>query len=125
LLSGLATAILFGLVLLGFGITPTFPPAIAFAIGVILIALMLVLLPRFYAHEGWTIWHQVGLIYGAIIANMAVFFVGFIDATPLDFYGKVVLDGTAIAFLLWIALRLRNSQEESQRVLCKSQTAEI
>jgi hypothetical protein len=111
LLSGLATAVVFGLVLLGFGIQPAFPPA-AVPIGLILAVLMVVFVPRFYAHETWNVWHEVGILYGAIIANVGVFFVGFIGAAPIDFYGKVVLDSIAVMLLVWLAVRLRGRAEE-------------
>ena len=38
---------------------------------------------------------------------MIVFFLGFIGASPLDFFGKVILDAIAIALLIWLAIRLR------------------
>jgi hypothetical protein len=113
-LSGIATVAIFGLTLLGFGISPTFPPLIAVAIGATLIVLMIASLPRFYAHESWSTWHQVGILYGAITTNMAVFFIAFIGATPLDFYGKVVLNAIAVVLMLWLAHRLKLAQEDSK-----------
>jgi hypothetical protein len=107
LLSGILTSALFGLVLLGFGIFPPFPPYVAVATSLTLVALLVAFVPRFQAHEAWSVWHDVGILYGAIITNMAVFFVGFLGATPIDFYGKVVLDIIAVALLIWLALRLR------------------
>jgi hypothetical protein len=109
LLSGLATAVIYGLVLLGFGIWPEFPPAVAVAIGLVLALLLVLLVPRFAADNAWGVWHEVGVLYGAIITNMGVFFVGFIGATPIDFYGKVMLDGIAVVLLIWLAVRLRAS----------------
>ena len=117
LLSGIATIVIFGLTLLGFGISPTFPPLAAVAIGLTLIALTIAFLPRDDAHESWSTWHQVAILYGAILTNMAIFFVGFIGATPLDFYGKVIVDVIAVVLLLWLALRLRSKGQNSHPML--------
>jgi hypothetical protein len=107
-LSGALAVVIFGLEALAFGIAPTFPPAAAAAIGVGLIALVVVLPPRFRAHPTWGLWHELGALYGAIITNMAVFFVAFLgESTALDFYGKVVMDGIAAALMIGFALRLR------------------
>ena len=111
-LSGLATAVIFGLVLLGFGIWPEFPPAVAVAIGLILAVLMVAYVPSLYAHETWSLSHEVGILYGAMVANMGVFFVGFIGAAPIDFYGKVVLDAIAVVLLVWLAVRLKGRAVE-------------
>ena len=113
LLSGIATVVLFGLVLLGFGIQPSFPPLVAVAIGLALAALIVAFVPRLYAHESWNVWHDVGILYGAIITNMAVFFVGFQGSTSLDFYGKVILDALAFVLLLCLAMHLRSSRTPS------------
>ena len=105
-LGGIAAVVIFGLEVLAFGIAPEFPPAVAVAIGLGLAAALIAFLPRFFAHAGWTLWHEVGLLYGTIIVNMAVFFVAFLDATPLDFYGKVVFDLLALFGLGWLAVVL-------------------
>jgi hypothetical protein len=115
-LSGLATAVIFGLVLLGFGIQPEFPPAVAVAIGLILAVLMVAYVPSFYAHETWSVWHEVGILYGPMIANMGVFFVGFIGAMPVDFYGKVVLDGITVVMLVWLAVAVWGEQKNRRAV---------
>jgi hypothetical protein len=102
-LSGLATVALFALMLLVFGMWPEFPPKGAMAIGLMLVVLIVGYLPTFYAHETWSVWHSVGLLYGTLVTNMAIFFLAFRDATPLDFYGKLVLDGIAVILLVWLA----------------------
>jgi hypothetical protein len=117
LLSGIATIVIFGLTLLGFGISPTFPPLAAVMIGLTLIVLLIAFLPRFYAHKSWTTWHQVAILYGAILTNMAIFFVGFIGATPLDFYGKVIVDTISVVLLFWLALRMRSTGQNSHPML--------
>ncbi len=49
-------------------------------------------------------------VYGATLSNLAVFFVAFIGSTPLDFYGKVVMDFIAVVLLIRFALRLKRLQ---------------
>ena len=41
---------------------------------------------------------------------MAVFFVAFFGSTPIDFYGKVVMDIIAVALLIVLALKVRVTQ---------------
>ncbi len=103
----------FGMVLLAFGICPPFPPLLAVGIGVTLVVLIVAIVPRFYAHQAWGVWHEVGLLYGAILTNMMVFFVGFLDATPLDFYGKLIMDSIAVVLMIWLAMSLRSQVIEA------------
>jgi hypothetical protein len=116
LLSGGVVVVVFGLELLAFGISPPFPPLAAVAIGFALVALMIAFVPRFFADATWNSSHQVGILYGAIITNMAIFFLGLRDAPPLDFYGKVVLDAVAVVLLLWLAMWLRAAPEDAGQI---------
>jgi len=115
-LSGLATVVLFALMLLAFGMWPEFPPAGAMVIGLMLAVLMVAYLPAFYAHEIWSVWHSIGLLYGTLMTNMAIFFLAFRDATPVDFYGKLVLDGVAVGLLVWLVTAVRGRTERSGSV---------
>jgi hypothetical protein len=109
-LSGLASAVIYFLILLGFGIWPTFPPLVAVTIGLALAALILGFLPRFCAHESWGLWHTVAVLYGAMLTLMGVFFFGFQGSTAIDFYGKVAVDLAAVVWMAWFAIRLRTKQ---------------
>ena len=40
---------------------------------------------------------------------MGIFFFGFQDARPIDFYGKVVVDLIVVVWMAWFALALRKS----------------
>jgi hypothetical protein len=97
------------LILLGFGIWPEFPPLTAVAIGVALAVLIVGFLPRFCAHESWGFWHTVAVLYGAMLTMIGVFFFGFQGSTPIDFYGKVIVDVIAVVWMVWFALALRKS----------------
>ncbi|HEV7607111.1 MAG TPA: hypothetical protein VGO61_07230 [Steroidobacteraceae bacterium] len=102
----IAAVIWYGMCLLGFGIRPTFPPAIAVAVGLGLALLAIYLLPRYSAHPSWSDRHRLGLVLGTVIGSMAVSFAGFIDgASKLDLYGKIILNVIATVLLIWLALR--------------------
>jgi len=108
-LSSLASVVIYFLILLGFGIWPEFPPLAAVAIGVALAVLIVGFLPRFCAHESWGFWHTVAVLYGAMLTMIGVFFFGFQGSTPIDFYGKVIVDVIAVVWMVWFALALRKS----------------
>jgi len=102
-----AAAIWYGMCLLGFGISPAFPPVIAVAVGLGLVLLGIYLLPRYSAHPAWNDRHRVGLVLGTVISTMAVNFAGFIyGASPLDLYGKIALDVIGTVLLIWLAVRV-------------------
>ncbi len=94
------------LVVLAFGMRPTFPPAIPVAAGLGIALVALYLLPRWAAHVRWSDAHRMALAFGASVGSMAVGFVGFIYGTSaLDLYGKIVMNVIATALLIWLAVR--------------------
>ncbi len=96
------------LVVLAFGMRPTFPVWIAMTVCLALVALGWFLLPRYAAHPAWSDSHRIGLSLGTIVGSMAVGFVGFIYATaPLDLWGKIVMNVVATALLIRLAMRVR------------------
>lgn len=97
------------LVLLAFGVAPTFPPAIATGIGILLAATIVLLLPHWTAHSLWNNAHQYCVIAGAIIGSMMLSFVGFIGALPMDLYFKIGLDLLASVLLIVFGLRRRQT----------------
>ncbi len=109
--AAVAASAWYGMVLLAFGIRPTFPPGLAVAVGLAIAALAIYLLPRYAAHPAWWDSHRVSLVLGAVIATMAVNFFGFIYATSkLDLYGKIILDVIATVLLIRLALRVSKSR---------------
>jgi hypothetical protein len=103
-----AAAVWYCLVLLAFGIRPSFPPAIPVMLGSAIVAVVVYLMPRFAAHPAWSDAHRIALVFGTTFGAMVVSFAGFIyGATPLDLYGKIALDVIATVLLSWLAVRLR------------------
>jgi hypothetical protein len=95
----------YGLVLLGFGIAPRFPPAVAVGGGLVLVALILFLLPRWAADPRWNVHHQFMLIFGTMVGSMLVGFIGFIGAWPPDLYFKIIVNLIAIALMIALGAR--------------------
>ena len=99
------SVMLFGLVVLAFGIRPDFPPLAAVAIAVVTALLLVAIVPGWLASPKWSGWHEVAASYGATIGNCGAMFVGFIGAAPIDLYGKIILDALALLLLIWLAVR--------------------
>jgi hypothetical protein len=97
----------YGLVLLGFGIAPSFPPLVAVGAGLLLAAVILVLLPRWAAGPRWHRGHEFAAIFGAMLGSMMAGFIGFIGAAPADLYFKVAVDLLAVALMIHLGLRRR------------------
>ncbi|HVU54647.1 MAG TPA: hypothetical protein VHD83_06305 [Puia sp.] len=109
ILGGIWATLLFGMVLLGFGIDPDFPPLAAIAgTLIILVSIPLTLMPRFIAHSAWTERRQFGIIAGTIIGSMAAGQLGFIDTTGPDLYFKIITNIIALLLLVWLGVRLNH-----------------
>jgi hypothetical protein len=96
----------YGLVLLAFGIAPAFPPWLALGAGLLVAVAILFFLPRWAADPRFQKQHQFAIIFGTMLGSMAVSFIGFIGALPLDLYFKVVVDLLAVAFMVALGLRI-------------------
>jgi hypothetical protein len=97
----------YGLVLLGFGIAPWFPPAVAMGAGLLLAAVILGLLPRWAADPRWRRGHEFGVIFGTMLGAMLAGFVGFIGSAPVDLYFKIVVNLLAVALMIALGFRGR------------------
>ncbi|HTL66854.1 MAG TPA: hypothetical protein VL200_04260 [Lacunisphaera sp.] len=104
---GLWAVPLYGLVLLGFGLAPAFPPALAVAGGGALVAAALFTVPRWSAHPAWDQRHGFGIVFGTLLGAMLVSFVGFIGAARMDLYFKIIADVAAVGFFLVLGRRFR------------------
>jgi hypothetical protein len=95
----------YGLVLLGFGIAPWFPPVAAVVTGLLLTVVVLFTLPRWPADPRWRWAHEFGLIFGTMFGSMMVGFIGFIGAAPVDLFFKVFTNVLAVSLLIPLGLR--------------------
>jgi len=102
-------ALLYGLVLLAFGIDPHFPPSIAVGSGFLLVLVSLFLLPRWAADSGWLNTHRYALIFGVILGSMLAGQIGFIGTTGADLYFKVIVDIFAFILLILLGFRIRKN----------------
>ena len=102
----------YGLILLAFNIRPDFPPLVAAAAGIAVVAALLATFPRWAADPRFGDGHAYAIVFAILLGTMGVGQIGFIGATPLDLYGKLVLDGLAVLLMLRLgfALRARTKQ---------------
>jgi len=107
LVAAVFTIAWYWLVLLAFGIRPDFPVAVAGAGGIAIALFVLAAFPRWAAHPSWRDAHGYAATFGAMLGSMAVGFVGFIGAAPLDLYGKAILDALAVALMVALGFKLR------------------
>jgi hypothetical protein len=108
-LGAIWAAILFGLVLLGFGIDPAFPEWVAVTGAIIVLVLVpILILPKFARNPGWEMKHQYGLTCGTIIGSMAAGQIGFIGTTGPDLYFKVISNVLALFLLILLGFRQHN-----------------
>jgi hypothetical protein len=99
----------YGLVLLGFGIEPDFPPALAVGSGFVLLTAILLRLPRWTAHPDWNETYRHALVLGTMTGAMLAGFIGFIGwSTRPDLYFKIAANIIAVALLIVLGLRIRS-----------------
>ena len=113
LMGAIWAVLLYGVVLLGFGIDPAFPAWLAIAGALFfLVILPLVFLPKFVRDRGWELRHRYGLTCGTIIGSMAAGQLGFIGTTGPDLYFKIISNVVALILLL-----LLNSRQKKQTII--------
>jgi MFS family permease len=104
---GIWSILLFGLVLLGFGIQPLFAPIFAIIGALILAIAPLYFLPRWTINPGWDRMNTFSTIFGVMLGSMLITFVGFIDALPKDLYFKIIVDAIAIVSMIVLGLKTK------------------
>jgi hypothetical protein len=107
--SAIWTVPLYGLVLLGFGIAPGFPPLIAIAGGLFLLTTALFFIPRWAADPRWQQRHLFALMAGTILGSMLIGFVGFMGAPGPDLYFKIITNIIAVVLLIALGSRIASS----------------
>lgn len=106
-IGALWAVLLYGLLLLAFGITPSFPSLLSMGIGLILAAGALWFLPRWAASLQWWKIHVFSLILGTISGSMLVSFIGFTGAAKADLYFKLITNILAFLFLIWVGMSVK------------------
>lgn len=106
-ISALWAALWYGLVLLAFGIAPSFPPSVAVVAGLLMAAGILFMLPRWTVDPHWRHGHAFAVIFGAMLGSMMVSFIGFIGAARADLYFKIVVNILAVALMVALGFKVR------------------
>jgi hypothetical protein len=104
---GLWAVMLYGIVLMAFGILPSFPPLLAIGIGMILAATALYFIPGWIVNDMWTSYHTFSIVFGVIIGSMLAGFIGFIGATHADLYFKVFINLVALILMILLGGKVK------------------
>ncbi len=101
------STILFGLVLLGFGLAPNFPPMFAVGIGIILIWVALWLVPGWTNDRSWGPTFVFALLFGVILGSMLISFLGFAETKGPDLYFKIITNAVAVILLIVLGTNVK------------------
>jgi hypothetical protein len=104
---GFWAVILYGIVLMAFGILPSFPPVLAIGIGIILAATALYFMPGWIVNEMWTSKHTFSVILGVMIGSMLAGYIGFIGAAHADLYFKIFINLVALILMFLLGSRVK------------------
>jgi hypothetical protein len=107
IIGGIWAVLLYGIVVLAFDLSPTFPPAIAIGIGIILAAVPLYLIPRWTMNPRWNRSHIYALIFGTVLGSMLVGFVGFMDTMNIDLYFKILVNVIAVVLMIRLGVKMK------------------
>lgn len=114
--SALWAVLWYGLVLLAVGIAPAFPSGLAVGVGLLLVAAILFLIPRWTVDRSWNRNHAFAVIFGATLGSMIVGFIGFIGATAIDLYFKIIVDVLACVFMIVIGYNIEKQVKSENRL---------
>jgi hypothetical protein len=90
-----------------FGAAPQIAPAVPLSAAAVVFSAAIFLMPRWMAHARWTDMHCYWLVFGATAGNMLGGYLGYLSATPIDFWGKTILNVLAIVVFIAVGLHLR------------------
>jgi hypothetical protein len=100
------SALWFGLVVLAFGLHPELSAPVVFAAGLILMLAILLCLPRWGAHGGWTGRHSYGLFFGTLTGAMLATFAGFVGGATMDIVFKVGTNLIAVFLMILLGRKV-------------------
>ncbi len=101
------SALLFGLVLVAFDLTPALSPMLAVTAGLLLAGCGLYLVPRWNARGKWNVSYKYSLIFGVMTGSMLVSFVSFIGVLSWDLYFKIIIDLVAIVLMILLGVHIK------------------
>lgn len=97
----------FVLVVFAVGVAPAVPAVVPAAVGLLLAALASGAVGRWSSRSAWGDAHRLALVSGALLASMLAGLLVSGISLPIDWIGKLALDGLAIVGLIWMAWRVR------------------
>ena len=102
------SVLLFGVLVMAYGIKPDVSPMIPTAVGIALTLLGLAFVPGWMAHDRWGQGQDIALTYSVTAGNCGIMFIGFLNSgtAPIDLWGKVVLDAIAVLMLSWLLAKV-------------------
>ena len=107
IIGGLWAIVLYGIVMIAFGILPSFPPFLAIGIDLILATIALYFIPRWIVNVKWTSKHSFSVIFGVMIGSMLAGFIGFIGAAHADLYFKIFIDLVALILMILLGDKVK------------------
>ena len=116
-IGGIWAVLLYGIVVLAFGLSPDFLPAIAIGTGIVLAAVPLYLVPRWTRNPQWNNSRVFALIFGTILGSMLVGFVGFMDTVNIDLYFKILVNIIAVVLLIRLGVRMKRPSASEYEIL--------
>jgi hypothetical protein len=110
-------SLLFGIVLLGFGLQPSFPPLLAIAGGFGLLSVALWMVPRWTKSSLWQQPHSFFLIFGVTTGAMLIGFLGFMETTGPDLYFKIITNIVALILFALLGLKVNKENKKTYHVI--------
>ncbi len=111
--------ILYGIVLLAFGLAPYIWPIVPIAVGIFLILTALTFVPKWVSSVLWLEGDVFALVFAIMIGAMAAGYIGFIGALPSDLYFKIGTNAIAIVLMFRLGIiinRRRRNMAASNNV---------
>lgn len=107
-LGGLWAVFLYELVLLAFGIAPTFPEWIAMLSGIILAGTAIYFVPRWIQNPERQTSHVYFIIFGVVVGAISAGFIGF-GTAKYDLYFKIIIDILAVILMIMLGSRIKTN----------------